>query len=301
MATKDVQARGWAVISPPLGFLEGPVVMRDGSVVAVSIDRGRLYRIGNGEAVEIADTGGGPNGAVEHHEGALFVSQNGGAPPALNVKRARPGVQRVGPDGAVQDLAGGPQAPNDLAFGPDGYLYVTDPTRRPARDDGRIWRYDVRSGEAELVVAVGWYPNGIAFADESDCLYVADTGGRRIVRIPLAGATPDRVETVFEMRTGLPDGFAFDSEGNFVIAAVGREEADPGDVQVWSKDGTLLETLQPGSSRYYTNLALSPDRQLYLCDSTEGVMLRTAWPTAAMPLHPFRPAAAPAPTRDRRP
>src|SRR3954463_10187572 len=115
------------VFQADLGFVEGPVTSQGGSVLVTSIDRGVLYRISQGSVAEFARTGGGPNGLVEGPRGEFYVSQNGGAWPARNTLKAEPGVQAVSPEGEVTMLARGLKSPNDLAFGPDGYLYVTDP------------------------------------------------------------------------------------------------------------------------------------------------------------------------------
>ena len=114
--------------SADIGFTEGPVLCRDGSVAAVAIDRGQVTRTRDGTATVLAETGGGPNGLVEGETG-FYVAQNGGIWPAT--MKGAPGVQFISASGEVSLLAGDMVAPNDLAFGPDGFLYVTDPTRSP--------------------------------------------------------------------------------------------------------------------------------------------------------------------------
>ena len=53
------------VIATGLAFPEGPVVMDDGSVILVEIQRGTLTRVSpSGDVNVIADLGGGPNGAA---------------------------------------------------------------------------------------------------------------------------------------------------------------------------------------------------------------------------------------------
>jgi len=274
------------VLATGLGALEGPVVCQDGSVLVTSIDRGKLYRLLNGRVEIFAATGGGPNGATEGLDSQIFVAQNGGVPPAKNEIPSLAGVQVVGPQGDVRMLGSGMHSPNDLCFGPDGLLYVTDPTRKPERDEGRIWRCNVQTGECTLMMMCDWYPNGIGFGFEDDYVYVADSRHCRIVRIPLEGFCTDCVQTVIRIDHGIPDGFAFDAEGDLLVACPTRAP-EGGDVQVYA-DGKLRQVIKPGTSKLYTNLAISPDGRIYVCDADTGSVLCDTWRSPALPLHPFR-------------
>jgi gluconolactonase len=275
-----------------IGAMEGPTFRARGDIVAVSIDRGELYRWADGETEVLAVTGGGPNGATEGLEGRLFVAQNGGRLPGHPWPFVTGGVQVVREGGKVDWLTQDPISPNDLCFGPDGLLYVTDPTRNGRFDDGRIWRVDPVTGDAELLTSVGWYPNGIGFAREDDALYVASSADMTIQRFPFTHAGLGRPETVIQMREGWPDGFAFDVENKIVIAAVGVQGA-AGSVQTWDLDGKLLDELHPGPSPLYTNVALNVDARLIITDASTGSILAVEdWPHAGLLLHPFRGSAS---------
>ena len=100
----------------------------------------------------------------------------------------------------------------------------------------------MKTGKAELFLHCDWYPNGIGFGLDPDWVHVADTGGRRMVRIPREKPSAEAVETVFTMQTGMPDGFAFDVEGRIAVAAVGVEEDEAGTLQVWSADGRIARS-----------------------------------------------------------
>jgi len=273
------------VVASGLGFVEGPAVTADG-VVCVSIDRGYVYKIRNGEATVLAVTGGGPNGLAVLSDDTLAVAQNGGRPPARRWPEICGGVQVVRANGLVQWLTRDPVSPNDICVGPDGALYLSDPTRNGRRDDGRVWRCDSQTGEAELLASLTWYPNGIAFGTD-DALFVASTGERRIVRFAVDARGLGRAETFLELPYGFPDGFAFDAEGNLVVAVVG-EEGCHGRIMAFDRDGRLIDTSAPSRSRKLTNVALSADARLFITDADAGAVLSMDWPYAALPLHPFR-------------
>src|ERR1700709_2475266 len=67
------------VVATGLRFPEGPVAMKDGSVVLVEIERQTVTRVHpNGLTEVIAHTGGGPNGLAVGPDGAFYVCNNGG-------------------------------------------------------------------------------------------------------------------------------------------------------------------------------------------------------------------------------
>lgn len=288
----SLPAKNIEKLAEGVGFSEGPVVTEDGEIFVTSIDHGRVYRIADSGAEVFAELGGGANGATIDREGTLYVAQNGGrwspegpwwGPDSVG------GVQAVSPDGTVRWVNRDPIAPNDLCFGPDGYLYVTDPTRAPRAADGRIWRVDPASGEAELLLSVPWFPNGIGFGPD-DALYLASTWDSRIVRFALDGGRLVDQQTVVQMEYGYPDGFAFDVEGNLLIGAISDDEDTPGDIQIWDSSGALQGVLEPGPGSKYTNVALTPDRTLVVAASSLGEVLAVEdWPAAGLPLYPFRP------------
>jgi gluconolactonase len=61
-------------------FPEGPIAMADGSVILTEIKGRRLTRVRpDGSKETVVETGGGPNGAAIGPDGAIYITNNGGA------------------------------------------------------------------------------------------------------------------------------------------------------------------------------------------------------------------------------
>lgn len=283
-------------IATGLGFTEGPVFMQDGTIVVTSIDRGHLYSVRDGEPPELyAVTGGGPNGATEGPGGTLYVAQS----PRKRGADVTGGVQLVHPTsppapgapysiGAfVENVNLDAVSPNDLCFGPDGVLWVTDPTRG-IRHDSRIWQVDIASREATLVASTDYYANGIAFGLENDAIYVVSTGTHQIFRYAIEGDHLGAREVAVQLEDGHPDGFAFDVDGNFVIAVNADDPHSRGRIEVFDREGRRLDRFEPRGGQWFTNVAISADNRLIVTHPDQGAVLEARWPTAGLQLHPFR-------------
>ena len=67
------------VVAKGLRFPEGPIAMKDGSVILVEIERQTISRVApDGTVSVVAKTGGGPNGLAIGPDGAIYVCNNGG-------------------------------------------------------------------------------------------------------------------------------------------------------------------------------------------------------------------------------
>lgn len=281
------------IIVSGLGFPEGPTYLGNGELAVTEIRGQCVTRCSEGSSSVIAKTGGGANGATLGEDGALWVANNGGlslgpggywfAEPFIDGK-----VQRVTLEGScetVSDLPGeDPRRPNDLCFGPDGKLYVTDPRNW---DDfanfkmGRIWRLDPHTRAADVVAEVPFFCNGIAFGADGR-LYVAQTNIMKIIAFDWTANGLGEPADFATLPKGFPDGFAFAANGDAYVCGA------TGDVlQVFDADGTLKETVQFPEHSEPTNCCLG-DGVLYVTCSGTGQLLAFDVGIEALPLYPFR-------------
>lgn len=273
-----------AAVASGLGFAEGPTLLQSGGLAVVSIDQQRLYAVAaDAPPVVLAALDAAPNGCTEGPHSMLFLAAFSGAWPADPACDGAPGVF-AWHNGEVTVVSAEPAAPNDLCFGPDGHLYVTDPVRGEAA--GRLWCIDAETGAAQVLVVLDWYPNGIGF-DADDNLWVADTVGRRLVRFDGTAVTQPGV--AFALPHGKPDGFAFDTAGSILVAAPPTPEHTSGSVVVLDADGTLTEVLVDDEGTHPTNVAITSDGTAYVTEARGGQVLSLDGICApGLPLHPFR-------------
>jgi sugar lactone lactonase YvrE len=201
---------------PRLNHPEGIAVDRDGNVWCGG-ETGELYRIAaDGSRFEVvASTGGFTLGLAFDANGRLYACDLG--------KQA---VFRFDPaTGRLDRFAGGDEAapikvPNHpVVDAGRNCLYVSDSHAFGVPGPG-VWRFDLASGTGGL-----WYDqplnfaNGMALSPDRDALYVVETFARRVSRIPIAadgsaGTAEDFVAGIER----LPDGLAFDVEGNLYVS-----------------------------------------------------------------------------------
>jgi len=222
------------VLADGLGFTEGPVWFDDHRIALTSISHGCVYVVDpSGGATERIDTGGGPNGLARGDNGTLYVTQNGGAFGASGA--AQPGVQVI-TDGRVDYLVGGMGAPNDLMFGPDGRLWVTDVRREidPMTPGdglpGQVWAVDVNTGGAEVMVESGpVFVNGLGFTRDGRTLLVTATLVAELIayQVARANSAPWREpRLVHTFENGWPDGMAISALGEAWVALTGADRID---------------------------------------------------------------------------
>jgi len=297
------------VIATGLSFPEGPVAMRDGSVVLVEIERQTVSRVRPDGRVEvIAHTGGGPNGLAVGPDRAFYICNNGGfafryemgllrpVAPASDYTGGR--IERLDPaTGALSvlyDRCGEHKlcGPNDIVFDTQGGFYFSDlgKSRTRDRDHGGLY-YAMADGSRIVEVAYPILtPNGVGLSPDGRTVYVAETETARLWAFDLESPGivkkhPFPSPHGGRLVAGLGgyqrfDSLAVDATGNIYVATLLS-----GCVSVIAPDGRLLRQVPTGDP-VTTNICFGgPDlRTAYVTLSGIGRLVAFDWPEAGLPL-----------------
>lgn len=282
---------GASIVAEGLRFPEGPTVLADGSVAVVEMQGEAVRAVApDGTLRLLGDCGGAPNGSVLGADGELYVANNGGLSAAgrgfWHAPRPLPGcVQRVDPDGTVTTVSGAlpgpsPHRPNDLCFGPDGTLYVTDSANWEDLPDVRPGHVVALGPDGDVLGAleVPAMPNGVAFGPDGR-LYVAQSLTRRVLAVEVTGGTFGVPEKVLKLPGGMPDGLCFDAAGRlYVCGSVGHA------VFVYA-GGELVDTIATGEGSQPTNCCVAPGGRLSVTLALPGRLVAFDLGVDPLPLH----------------
>ncbi|MCZ6539053.1 MAG: SMP-30/gluconolactonase/LRE family protein [Chloroflexi bacterium] len=287
-----------------LGEPEGPVLLGDGSwaVVEMSPETGQVSVISpDGSTKRVVVKTGRPNGMVHDSNGALWVAESVNPPSLLKVDLdGSSEVVLTGGDGAEFLF------PNDLAFGPDGALYMTDSgVRQPEFQevpvdektaytyDGKVFRIDLENMSATILDDGLGFANGLAFGIDR-ALYVTATANGLLYRYEWTGdgtpGSPLGPRTEFADlvdRTQPPgfrggDGLAVAENGDLYCTVVGQ-----GDVTVIDTSGKVARRIPVGGMEP-TNVAFgrAGTSDIYVTVKDAGTLERYHVGIDGLPLLP---------------
>ena len=279
---------------------EGPVRLRDGSWVFTEMDKGCVSWVdAAGQNRRTLAVTGLANGLTTDAQDTVYIAEA--------EQRA---LLRVGLDGAVETVStGAPQErfllPNDLVFGPDGHLYMTDSGIELATHNGieqpmdiyrlpyngKIFRIDPATGKTEKLAEGLRMANGIVFGPGSAHLYVNESLTGNVYRYPfdrdhIAGPRELFCNVMAKPcqeygRGAGPDGMAFDERGNLYVTVYVQ-----GDVVVVSPSVRVVSRI-PIPGGFPTNIAFDApgSRRALVTEAGKNQLLFVATEHDGLPLY----------------
>jgi gluconolactonase len=296
------------LVAEGLGFPEGPIAMKDGSIILVEIRRGTLSRVTpDGRISVIAELGGGPNGAAIGPDGAVYVCNNGGFEwhdadgltiPGHKAKNYVGGsIQRVDlKSGAVTTLytecdGRKLKGPNDLVFDKQGGFWFSDlgKTTHEHKEYGALY-YALPDGSKitrlrdELLS-----PNGVGLSPDQKVLYAADTYSGRLwaydIEGPGALKAPEFPFMPGRVIATLPgfqyvDSLAVEAGGKVCVATIFN-----GGITAFDPSGSTEH--YPFPDLLVTNICFGGDdmRTAWVTASGTGKLYKARWPRAGLGLN----------------
>jgi gluconolactonase len=258
------------VFATGLSAPEGPVALPDGTwlIVEGGAERGCVTHISaDGQTKRIIKKTGRPNGLAVDADGVIWVAES-----------KTPSLVQLTMDGKAEVVATECDGeaflfPNDLCFGPDGGLYLTDsgvfidnfaPNNQIRADymdvnyDGRVYRVDVETGKVKKLDRGIKFTNGIAFGPDR-LLYANETLTGNIYKYRSKGGEIAGPRILFgnvirpDAPPGWkgPDGMAFSTDGRLYVAVFGQR-----DLTVLGTKGEVIERI-PTAGKLPTNVAFA--------------------------------------------
>jgi len=288
------------IFASDLGFPEAPVLLPDENFLFVEMepDKGCVTWISkDGASRRIVAKTGRPNGLAQDRNGFIWVAET-----------AQRALLKLSLDGEYEAIATNFDGEeflflNDLAFGPDGYVYLTDsgiainefapggelnPDWENLTYDGRVYKIDPGTGEVDRLDNGIRFTNGLAF-DSDGHLYIAETLTGTIFKYLFENGKHTGEKQVFgnainpEAPEGIkgPDGMKFGKDGNLYIAVFGQ-----GDVTVLGPDGGVVKRYEAGGM-FPTNLVFGKDgeERIYVTEVETGTVRIIDVGTDGLPLH----------------
>ncbi len=208
--------------------IEGPACDAAGNIFAVNYARqqtiGRVTPDGKGEVFLTLTGASTGNGIRFNRAGVMFIADYVNH----NILAVDPGTRRS----RVFAHHDGMNQPNDLAIGPAGTLYASDPNWGDGT--GQIWRIGTDGQVTRLADKMGT-TNGIEVSPDGKTLYVNESKQRNVwaFSVTAQGALADK-RLVKQFPDHGFDGMRCDVDGNLYITRYGK-----GTVVVMSPQGNI--------------------------------------------------------------
>lgn len=305
-STATVQARSSAfrqliaahspvrVLADGITWAEGPVWIANGGYLLLSDPpRNRMYRWAPGESAAsiflepsgAAQTAGlrepGSNGLKPGPAGSILIADSGDRAIALLDLRTK--TKRI-----LVDRFEGKRlnSPNDIAVGPDGAIWFTDPPYgldgiddSPLKEQAanRVYRL-APDGSITAVESELRFPNGLAFSPDGRTLYVSNSDPKNAVILawdvsPAGKLSRRRIFADMNALAakglpGLPDGMCIDARGDLWASG-------PGGIHVLAPDGRELGLISTGVAMSNCTFGGPDSRTIYMTSTHQLVALRT--------------------------
>lgn len=250
---------------------EDVAVDGDGRVY-VGVHEGQILRYSpDGATVEVfADTGGRPRGLDFDVNGNLIVADalkgllsvdDGGA---ITVLCTDAGYD---PIGFANDVDVDSQ--NVAWFSDASYKWSVDEGMNEALEsapNGRLLKYDINTGECEVVLPGLHFANGVAVSPDETYVLVNEMMRYRTKKVFVHGPNAGQVEVFVNNLPGFPDGISTGADGIFWLAIYAPRNAmlDGASDRPWLRKviRRIPSALQPKPSRHPFILGLDADGRL---------------------------------------
>lgn len=238
-------------------YTEGPAMDKHGNIYCTTLTGGSILKVDSRNNISEWGVSMCPNGQFILPDGDHLV---------CDVEMSA--VRRFSPKGKflINEIQGfccdvAIFTPNDLVVDSKGNLYFTDSQRY----SGKVCFLSV-NGEQRILSDQLDYPNGIVLSPDEQWLLVAESYKNRIIKIKLKSPGEQDggyevfaelpVHTSGKASDNLPDGLAWNSNGELLVAHYGMQA-----VQVISEQGRVLSSIDSGIP-LTSNLCLDNEQTL---------------------------------------